>query len=189
MDSESKTISEEQLVQLNRLCDEFESACRSGNSPHVEAWLTGLPDALRGAAFEELLTLEVAYRQRSGSSSTLEELVARFPHASRDWLEKLCGSAQCQAAGEIPTQLGDYRIMERIGRGGMGAVYKAVHQRMGRTVALKLLRREMQGRPELLRRFNREVRAAARLTHPNIVAALDAREEGGLHYLITEYVP
>ncbi len=150
--------------------------------------MTGLPDTLRRAAFEELLTLEVAYRQRAGRSPKLEELVARFPHASRDWLEKLGGTVQGQAANENPTQLGDYRIVERIGRGGMGVVYKAVHQRMGRTVALKLLRREMQGRPELLRRFNREVRAAARLTHPNIVAALDAREEGGLHYLITEYV-
>ncbi|MBY0522582.1 MAG: SUMF1/EgtB/PvdO family nonheme iron enzyme [Gemmataceae bacterium] len=84
--------------------------------------------------------------------------------------------------------LGNYTLLEPIGAGGMGRVFKAYHRRMKRVVALKLLA------PELLRseaarlRFQREVEAAARLTHPNIVAAHDADEAEGRHFLVMEYV-
>jgi serine/threonine protein kinase len=70
----------------------------------------------------------------------------------------------------------------------MGEVFKARHQRMDRIVAIKVLSREATAWPESVKRFEREVRAAAKLMHPNIVTALDAGEEDGLHYLVMEYV-
>jgi serine/threonine protein kinase len=70
----------------------------------------------------------------------------------------------------------------------MGIVYKARHRRMDRTVALKVLDAKIIPSPEALRRFRREVQAAARLHHPNVVLAYDASEDAGRHYLVMEYV-
>src|SRR5438552_2108443 len=70
--------------------------------------------------------------------------------------------------------LGQYRVLEELGRGGMGRVYKAVHQTMGRFVALKVLAPELTKTEKARDLFQREVKAAARLNHPNIVTAFDA---------------
>jgi len=81
-----------------------------------------------------------------------------------------------------------YRILELLGAGGMGAVYKAEHRRMERHVALKVMSRELMDRPEMVERFHREVKAAARLTHANIVTAYDADQAGDTHFLVMEFV-
>ena len=84
--------------------------------------------------------------------------------------------------------LGSYVILDEIGAGGMGQVYKAQHRRMKRVVALKVLSPEKVKSDEAVDRFQREVEAAARLNHPNIVTAHDADEDEGVHYLVMEYV-
>jgi serine/threonine protein kinase len=84
--------------------------------------------------------------------------------------------------------LGEYIVLSKIGEGGMGAVYKARHRRMDRVVALKVLSRSSTRSREALQRFLREARTAGRLSHPNIVLALDASEDSGRHYLVMEYV-
>ncbi|WP_197996295.1 protein kinase domain-containing protein [Gimesia panareensis] len=89
---------------------------------------------------------------------------------------------------EIPLVLDRYVLLDEIGQGGMGAVYKALHQQMERIVALKILPREAVNSPDKVRRFHREVRAAARLHHPNIVTAFDAHEDKGYHFLVMEFV-
>lgn len=92
------------------------------------------------------------------------------------------------SAEDQPLLIGDYLIQEPIGSGGMGTVYKAIHQRMKRVVALKVIRSDMNQVPDRLKRFEREVQTAARLSHPHIVTAYDAGEEHGVHYLICEYI-
>lgn len=84
--------------------------------------------------------------------------------------------------------MGNYVVLDKLGQGGMGMVLKAEHQRMQRIVALKVLSPNVVKTPDLLERFQREVRAAARLNHQNIVAAYDADEANGTHYLVMEYV-
>jgi serine/threonine-protein kinase len=84
--------------------------------------------------------------------------------------------------------LGQYRILEEIGRGGMGRVYKAEHRTMGRVVALKVLAPELLSNPRAVELFQHEVRAAAQLAHPNIVTAYDANRSGGRYFLVLEYV-
>src|SRR5262249_6070733 len=74
------------------------------------------------------------------------------------------------------------------GAGGMGSVYEAEHRSMQRRVALKVINRAFAADPALVERFRREVRAAARLTHPNIVNALDAETAGETNFLVMEYV-
>lgn len=92
---------------------------------------------------------------------------------------------------DLPTELAGhsrYRVLELIGRGGMGDVYKAEHRMMQRTVALKVIKRELTQNPQAVERFEREVRAAASLTHGNIVAAYDAERANDSHFLAMEYV-
>jgi response regulator RpfG family c-di-GMP phosphodiesterase/serine/threonine protein kinase len=92
--------------------------------------------------------------------------------------------------------LGNYRVLERIGTGGMGIVYRGEHVRMRRPVALKVLAGSDELDPRMLTRFFGEIRAIAQLRHPNVVAAVDAGEEKTqdpdspvLYYFAMEYVP
>jgi eukaryotic-like serine/threonine-protein kinase len=84
--------------------------------------------------------------------------------------------------------IGQYLILDKIGEGGMGKVYKAAQCRTGRIVALKVVRQQLLTQRSVLRRYEREVAASAKLHHPNIVALLDADEDRGRHYLAMEYV-
>ena len=84
--------------------------------------------------------------------------------------------------------VGNYVVLDKLGRGGMGAVYKAQHKRMKRVVALKMLPSSATKSPEAVKRFQREVEAAAKLSHPNIVTAYDADEAKGVHFLVMEFV-
>ena len=91
------------------------------------------------------------------------------------------------AATEIRS-IGPYQLEEQIGRGAMGAVYRAEHTRLKRKVALKVLPSELAISDNRLRRFQREMEAVGRLDHPNIVRATDAGDENGVHYLVMELV-
>ncbi|GIW72185.1 MAG: hypothetical protein KatS3mg102_1727 [Planctomycetota bacterium] len=81
-----------------------------------------------------------------------------------------------------------YEILGKLGKGGMGSVYKARHTRLDKLVALKVLPPELAGDQEYLDRFMREAHAAAKLNHPHIVQALDVGESYGYHYFVMEYV-
>jgi len=84
--------------------------------------------------------------------------------------------------------IGSYVVLEKIGQGGMGQVYKARHKTMKREVALKVISPAVVKDETSRRRFQREVEAAAQLNHPNIVTAHDAGEFKGTHYLVMEYI-
>ncbi|WP_286765145.1 MULTISPECIES: serine/threonine-protein kinase [Rhodopirellula] len=81
-----------------------------------------------------------------------------------------------------------YEVLQAIGQGGMGSVYKARHRLMDRMVAIKVIKPELIRNAKAIQRFQREVKAAARLAHPNIVAAFDAEQVGELHLLVMEHV-
>src|SRR5262249_42029241 len=94
-------------------------------------------------------------------------------------------------SSQIPLELQNhprYEVGKRLGAGGMGVVYRAVHRLMKRPVALKLIRPDLLASPASVQRFRREVQAAARLAHPNIVTAHDAEHVGGVHFLVMEFV-
>jgi molecular chaperone DnaK len=84
--------------------------------------------------------------------------------------------------------LGKYVIQDKIGEGGMGEVYAAEHRRMKRPVVVKILPEAATQSEYSLKRFQREVEAAAQLSHPNIVTAFDADEAQGIHFLVMEYI-
>lgn len=82
----------------------------------------------------------------------------------------------------------EYKLLAKLGQGGMGAVYKAQHTKLRRTVALKVLPAAVANSPAVISRFEREMQAVGALDHPNIVRAFDAGESDGRHYLVMEYV-
>src|SRR5207248_202025 len=113
------------------------------------------------------------------------------------------GAATCTAAEappvspagpsfpQVPAALAGhprYRVLDPLGSGGMGVVFKAEHVLMGRLVALKVLHGGLADRSEAAERFCQEIKALARLTHPNIVTAFDAEQAGGVLFLVMEYV-
>ncbi len=88
----------------------------------------------------------------------------------------------------IPRQLGEYQILDRIGAGGMGQVFRASHRTMQRDVAVKILPNAFSDNPAFVSRFNTEIRAIGRLMHPNVVTAFDAGYTESIHYLVMEFV-
>jgi eukaryotic-like serine/threonine-protein kinase len=83
---------------------------------------------------------------------------------------------------------GRYRLEAKLGSGGMSTVYLASDETLERRVAVKVMHREMSDQPDQLERFRREARAVAQLSHPNVVAVIDAGEDGGYPYIVFEYV-
>lgn len=84
--------------------------------------------------------------------------------------------------------LGKYRVLEKLGSGGMGTVYLCEHQAVGKKAAIKVLPSSQSANPSSLGRFYREARAAGLMDHPNLVRAHDVDEEGGVHFLVMDYV-
>ena len=97
-------------------------------------------------------------------------------------------TAELPVSYKLPEKIGPYLIRRLIGQGGMGAVYEAVHERLGKVVALKVLPAPNTVHPEYHARFEREARLIGRLDHPNVVKATDAGEADGVPYLAMELV-
>jgi serine/threonine protein kinase len=125
----------------------------------------------------------------------LPGLAARFPDAvalarelvKRNWLTTFQFKRLAQGKPD-ELLLGQYALLEPLGEGGMGQVFKAKHVRMERIVALKVIRKERLENPDAVRRFEREIQAAAKLSHPNVVLAFDADRVGNTHFFAMEYV-
>jgi serine/threonine protein kinase/WD40 repeat protein len=128
------------------------------------------------------------------------EQLARLPEAQdpdpralgrqvfqRGWLTRYQLSLVAQGRGK-ELRIGPYLLLDRLGEGGMGQVFKAQHERMGRVVALKVIRKDRLSHPKAVSRFFQEVKAAGQLNHPHIVLAFDAGEADGTHFLSMEYV-
>lgn len=155
----------------------------------------------------EVLAEEFAERRRRGEHPTLREYCERHPELAEEirdlfpalvMIEDLDGSSGVttgSTGGAEPTspsprveQLGDYRILREIGRGGMGVVYQAEQESLGRRVALKVLASQAVSDPRQVRRFEREARAAARLNHTNIVPVFGVGNQDGRHYYVMQYI-
>ena len=96
--------------------------------------------------------------------------------------------AEHELAALLAQQIPGYHLLEKLGQGAMGTVYKARQVSMNRLVAVKVLLPRLAANPEYLRRFTREARLAARLSHNNIVQAIDVASAGTVHFFVMEYV-
>jgi serine/threonine protein kinase len=105
----------------------------------------------------------------------------------RGWITAFQGEQLVEGHAHKLT-LGPYLLLEVLGEGGMGKVFKALHRLMKRLVALKLIRQELLPQGDTIRRFQREIQALAQLAHPNIVTAYHADQVGDCYFLVMEYV-
>ena len=125
----------------------------------------------------------------------LTRTAAQFPDprslarelVQRDWLTPYQVNQLFQGRG-ADLRLGPYLLLERLGEGGMGQVYKARHLKLNRLVALKVIRKERLASPEAVRRFYREIELAGKLNHRNIALAYDADQAGETHFFAMEYL-
>src|SRR5215831_6976831 len=150
---------------------------------------------------------EFAARHRRGERPALSEFVGRHPELAaeiHDLFPALVMMEQLKPAGrdatgefvggndgrESPTidRLGDFRILREVGRGGMGVVYEAVQESLGRHVALKVLPLHGRVDPVQMERFRLEARSAARLHHTHIVPVHGVGEHDGVHYYAMQYI-
>jgi eukaryotic-like serine/threonine-protein kinase len=155
----------------------------------------------------ERLAEEYLGRRRNGEHATIDEYADRYPEwADRiheafpalEMMERLkpaSGEGTGSFNGEVtgfgggpPDRLGDYRILREIGRGGMGVVYEAVQESLGRHVALKVLPMHGQIDPVQMERFRLEARSAAKLHHTHIVPVHGVGEHGGVHYYAMQFI-
>lgn len=142
-----------------------------------------------GLVTEDHLRLAFAqWSQRNKSGST--EDISDKKLASQLIKMKVVTAYQADQlmTGRSKLNLGPYIITDWIGQGGMGQVFKAVHEMLGRESAVKVLPLH-KSTPDAVANFRREIRAQAKLDHPNLVRAFDAGEDGNVHYLVVEYVP
>ena len=154
----------------------------------------------------EKLAEEFAERYRRGERPSLAEYIDKYPELAeqiRDLFPALVEMEQLASVdgaltgphvpaapgrGAPPRQLGDYRILREIGHGGMGVVYEAVQESLGRHVALKVLPLHSLLNPTHLERFKREAKAAARLHHTNLVPVFGVGEDSGIHYFAMQFI-
>jgi serine/threonine protein kinase/WD40 repeat protein/Tfp pilus assembly protein PilF len=142
-------------------------------------------------------------RYRRGERPSVTEYAERYPELAARIRETFPALAMIEELGSVGAQpestvakdltgatgrLGDYRLLRVVGRGGMGVVYEAEQESLGRHVALKVLPPSLAGRPLYLERFRREAKAAARLHHTNIVPVYGVGEENGSCYYAMQFI-
>ena len=104
-----------------------------------------------------------------------------------------CGTPNSAPTGEnsppaSQRRLGPYRLVRKVNEGGMGSIYEAIEDGLGRRVALKVISKRLAADARYLERFRREARAAAKLSHPNVVQVFEVGEEGGYHFFAMEFI-
>ena len=164
----SDQLSDDQLLDM--IVADFTRLTREGNCPEIATYQQKYPriaddieDVLSSVAMIEGLKSETQSADQGASTNRNRELSQR-------------------------ERIGEYLLIREIGRGGMGIVFEAVHQSLGRRVALKvMLEKELESEKQISR-FRREAQAAAKLHHTNIVSVFGVGEADGYHYYVMEYI-
>ncbi|MEZ6152129.1 MAG: serine/threonine-protein kinase [Pirellulaceae bacterium] len=151
------------------LAEEFADRLRRGETPSIEEYAQRLPE--QSDTIRKVFTPILAIERLSDGQLADQQFEARTARLARDH-----------------TQLGDFRIVRQVGRGGMGVVYEAIQQSLGRRVALKLLSPEVASSAEQLRRFQLEAATFAKLHHTNIVPVFGIGEADGLHFYAMQFI-
>jgi hypothetical protein len=189
-------LSAAQAREIDHICDRFERAWKAGQMrPKLQEYLNGFDEPVRTALLRQLLLLDWDYRSRAGDAPSAELYREQFPgdvaviarvsneiaDASADtwsvpdesarWDTPWNEAGTAATPNEPPEQSGisRYELLEEIGHGGIGVVFRGRDRVLGRDLAVKVLRIDYRGRPQACRRFIEEARVGSRLQHPAIV--------------------
>jgi serine/threonine protein kinase len=191
------TLDDEELEQIDSICQEFDCSWRSATRLSIETFVAKVPARLRPAVLRELVHQEAELRFRAGEQPTAEEYNARFPdHAQvfeRIWdalAESAPGIPSQNGGGQmlsLPREFGRYRVERELGRGGMGVVFLAHDTQLDRKAALKVLFFDLTEEATARNRFLHEARSMATLQHPNLCPIYDVGEIDGRQFLSMPY--
>lgn len=182
--------------QIDSICDAFESSWRAGTRPDLSSYLQRTNSPLKTlpleTLFTELVLIDISYRKRHGENPGVDEYARRFPYLQ----DSLVGLTVPLAGGadtsdSVPefrnAVLGKFELVQKLGEGTFGIVWKARDHQLQRWVALKLFRNDLAGGPKLL--LKREATAVAQIDHPNVVRIYEIGELSGQSYIAFQYVP
>ncbi len=196
------------LERIETVCLAFEAVWKQGHKPQIEEYLGTVQGPERSHLFRELLLLELDYLKNSGDHLTLDEYQARFPQDSQlvsDVFKQLStDAAVCETSPSssapvtrqrnLPCQFGDYELLDVLGEGGMGIVYRARQRTPDRVVALKIIRPDRlaglasERREQAIERFRAETQAAASLEHEHIVPVYEVGQVEGQPFFSMRYI-
>lgn len=176
----------------------FSKALTKGEQPAVETFLQGFAGEERAVLLRELLLVEIEHRGQAGELVSFSEYHQRFPQ-DRDVLNeaekqfrnektRLDPNQELPEPGEQLHYVGDYELLQEIGRGGMGIVYKARQVSLGRNVAVKMLLNNQLAGEEEITRFEREAKLASKPRHENIVTVYEVGRHEGRPYFSMDFV-
>ncbi len=181
------------LEKIDGVCLEFERVWKTGSRPNLDAHLSLVDAEVRMALLRELILLDVDYRRSRGESPSRADYVDCLPPTGVVFVDtifdpsaqanmsthrgtrhlSLATSANKDSSGELPEFLGRYRVMELIGEGGFGVVYRAHDSQLKRDVAIKVPHARLDGHVQAGKLFRNEAQTVARLRHPAIVPVFD----------------
>jgi serine/threonine-protein kinase len=180
--------------RIDVICDAFEGAWREGLNPRIEAFVETEAGEQRSALLRELIEVEIELRRKNGESPNAAEYVSRFPEEAAairnsgppDGGEAMRSSLHGDASGscipELHGKIAHFTLLERLGTGRFGSVWRTWDERLERTVAIRLPRAGEV--PPILS----EARAAAQLRHPFIVSVHEVSRDDEQPYIVSDYI-
>jgi len=202
--------------QVDELCDRFESQWLAGTRPRIEDYVRAAPAALRRALFQSLVAVELELLDRTGRPPLETDYLKRFSAQTKlveaifkEWAAKKSGRNDTSVSANgmrtasfptpaglplpvrelsIPAQVGRFKILEVLGQGAFGRVYRAHDPQLDRDVALKVPKPGVFATAQDRERFLREARAAAAIQHPNICPVHDVVLDGETVYIVMSYI-
>lgn len=199
---------------VENACENFETAWQAGQQPTMTETLAGFHDRDRKVLLRELIAIERHYRSAIGNSPVSnEDFLSRYPTLRDELFDVFAetpddsqtaqGDTQLNADPlartttdappfapfeKLPVEFGRYRLLDRLGTGGMGTVYLAEDTQLERQVALKLPQFGSDSDSQMVQRFYREAKAAATISHPGLCSVYDVGDIAGTHFLTMEYI-